>query len=268
MPHKGRGRSLRAPATVSLGDLKEEPYASVLCYPRADEAELQSRIIELESLGVEAVEFLGKGNAANVPVLGKGYVGIVVVAHVRGRRAALKMRRVDADRVSLLHEAKMLARANSVRVGPRLVSDSKNFLLMQLIEGDLLPAWLEKGREKEVIRSVLADVLGQCWRLDSIGLDHGELSKAPKHLIVDGGLRAWIFDFETASDARRPANVTAVCQYLFLGGGAVAKSVKNALGEMDADRIKEALRFYKKERTRESFCGVLQVCRLVPECPD
>ncbi len=115
---------------------------------------------------------------------------------------------------------------------------------------------------------MLANILGQCWRLDSIGLDHGELSKAPKHLIVDGAEQPWIFDFETASDTRKPANITAVCQYLFLGGGAVAKSVKNELGERDADRIKEALRFYKKERTPESFCRVMQVCELVPECQD
>jgi len=251
---------VRAPATVALEDLRKEPYASILCYPRASEAELESRVGELGGLGVEAVEFSGKGSASNVPVLGKGYVGIVVAAHLKGQRVALKMRRIDADRVSLQHEAEMLAKANSVPVGPRLLRNSNNFLLMQLIEGDLLPVWLERGREKEAVRRVLADILGQCSRLDSIGLDHGELSKAPKHLIVDGGVRAWIFDFETASDTRKPANITSVCQYLFLGGGAVAKLVKNALGERDADRIKEALRLYKKERTRESFCRVQEIC--------
>jgi len=206
------------------------------------------------------VEFSGKGNAFNVPVLGKGYVGVVVVALVRGQRLALKIRRVDADRPSLGHEAEMLAKANSVQVGPRLFGHSGNFILMQLIEGDLLPVWLGSYVEREVVRGVLDDILVQCWRLDTAGLDHGELSKAPKHLIVDEVGQPWIFDFETASDTRRPANVTAVCQYLFLGGGAVAKLVKNALGERDADRIKEALRLYKKERTRESFCRVQEIC--------
>ena len=59
---------------------------------------MQSRIEELQQLGVEALEFSGKAAAANVPVLGKGYVGVVVVAHVRGEKVALKMRRIDADR--------------------------------------------------------------------------------------------------------------------------------------------------------------------------
>lgn len=253
-------RALKEPATVVIEDLKGEPYASVLCYPRASEAELQSRVCELRLLGVEAVEFCGKGSAFNVPVLGKGYVGIVVTAHLKGQRVALKIRRVDADRTSLQHEAEMLAKANSAQVGPRLVSQSRNFLLMQLIEGDLLPVWLETHKEKEAVRRVISDILAQCWRLDTVGLDHGELSKAPKHLIVDGAEWPWIFDFETASDTRKPANVTAVCQYLFVGGGAVAKTVSDALGRRNTAQVTEALRLYKKERTPESFCRVQQIC--------
>jgi putative serine/threonine protein kinase len=245
---------------VFTEDLQREPYASVLCYPRVCEVELQSRVGELLALGVEAVEFSGKGSAFSVPVLGKGYVGIVVTAHLKGQRVALKIRRVDADRESLQHEAEMLVKANSVQVGPKLVSNSRNFLLMQLIDGDLLPVWLETHKEKEAVRTVLADVLAQCWRLDTAGLDHGELSKAPKHLIVDGAERPWIFDFETASDTRKTANVTAVCQYLFVGGGAVAKSVSDVLGRMNAALLMDALRIYKKERTPESFRRVKQIC--------
>jgi len=251
---------LKEPATVLTEELKTEPFSSILCYPRAGETELQGRITELKALGVEAVEFSGKGIAFNIPVLGKGYVGIVVTAHMQDQRLALKIRRVDADRKSLQHEAEMLAKANSVQVGPKLVSLSKNFLLMQLIEGDLLPAWLGTCRNKEIIRNVLEDILTQCWRLDSLGLDHGELSKAPKHLMVDGNQKPWIFDFETASDTRKPANITAVCQYLFMGGGPVATAVVGKLGERDRSGIMEALRAYKKDRRSENFNRVREVC--------
>jgi putative serine/threonine protein kinase len=245
---------------VLIEDLNEEPYSSLLCYPRASETELHSRVTELKALKVEALEFSGKGSAFNFLVLGKGYVGIVVIAQMKGQRVALKIRRVDADRTSLQHEAEMLAKANSVQVGPRLVSQSKNFLLMQLIEGDLFPAWLGTCRDKEAIRKVLEDILTQCWRLDSFGLDHGELSKAPKHLMIDGNQQPWIFDFETASDTRKPANVTAVCQYLFVGGGPVATAVKETLGERDRSGMMEALRVYKKDRSSENFNRVREVC--------
>jgi putative serine/threonine protein kinase len=245
---------------VLTENLTMEPYASVLCYPKASEVELQSRLMELREHGVEAVEFAGGASAFNVPVLGKGFVGIVVIAHLDGQRVALKIRRVDADRLGLQHEAKMLAKANSVQVGPTLMGVSKNFLLMQLIDGALLPAWLGAHEEKEHVRGVLKDVLEQCWRLDNAGLDHGELNKAPKHIIVDEQRKPWIVDFETASVDRKPANVTSICQFLFTGHGAVARMVAETLGERNREEIISALRCYKKDRTRENFNRVLEAC--------
>jgi putative serine/threonine protein kinase len=251
---------LKAPAKVLTANLKMEPYASVLCYPKANETELQSRLEELRKHGIKAVEFAGETSAFNVPVLGKGFVGIVIVAHLDGQRAALKIRRVDADRAGLQHEAQMLAKANAVQVGPRLIGVSTNFLIMQLIDGCLLPNWLDANREKEHVCGVLNEVLEQCWRLDSIRLDHGELSKAPKHIIIDKQRKPFLVDFETASVDRKPANVTSACQFLFTSRGAVAKAVAEVLGEINREEAINALRLYKNERTRENFDRVLQVC--------
>jgi putative serine/threonine protein kinase len=249
---------VKTPVTVPTENLNAEPYASILCYPRASEAELRHRLEELRVLGVSAVEFSGRSSAFDIPVLGKGFVGVVVTAHLDGQRAALKIRRVDADRPSLQHEAEMLTKANIVAVGPRLISTSKNFLLMQLIDGDPLPLWLATHTAREEMRKVLTDILEQCWRLDKAGLDHGELSKAPKHLIVDMTGKPWIVDFETASDARKPANVAAACHYLFIG--AVGTVVSKVLGERNRTELIEALRLYKKARTRENFDRVQRIC--------
>ena len=245
---------------MPVENLKEEPYASVLCYPRASEAELQTRLEELQKHGVKALEFTGKASVFNVPVLGKGFVGVAVIAHLNGQKAALKIRRVDADRLGLQHEAEMLAKANTVNVGPTLISVSTNFLLMQFIDGDLLPNWLDTHKQKEQVQSVLRAVLEQCWRLDSVGLDHGELSKAPKHVIVNKKQEPFIIDFESASVNRKPANVTAMCQYLFAGNGAVARMAAETLGEKSFKELVEALRTYKRNRIRENFERLLQIC--------
>jgi putative serine/threonine protein kinase len=246
---------------VPIENLKEEHYASVLCYPRVSETELQNRLGELKTHGVKAVEFAGKTSAFNVPVLGKGYVGIVIIAHLDGQRIALKIRRVDADRLGLQHEAELLAKANSVNVGPKLISVSTNFLLMQFIDGDLLPDWLETRKEKEHVRSVLREILEQCWRLDAIGLDHGELSKAPKHLIINRRGKPFMVDFETASLNRKPSNVTSICQYLFISG-AVSKLLAEKHGEKNKNAIVEALKLYKTDRNRENFEKALEACGL------
>ena len=251
---------MKEPVILPLEGLNEEPYGSILCYPKRAEDDLQSRLKELEMHGVTAVEFVGKGSAFNVPVLGKGYVGIVVIAQRYGQRLALKIRRVDADRSDMLHEAKMLAVANSAGVGPTFVDASKNFLLMQLIEGDLLPAWLKANTDKALVRQALSETLEQCWQLDMISLDHGELSKAPKHVIVDHCLQPWIVDFETSSDKRKPANVTAICQYLTMSGGPIPQMISYVLGERNRDEVIEALRNYKKNQTRKSLDRVILAC--------
>jgi len=199
-----------------------------------------------------------------VPVLGKGCVGIVVRALIDKKRVALKIRRVDADRIGMQHEAEMLKTANKVGVGPRLIGKSENFLLMVFVEGSLLPEWVErlKGRgTRNRIRHVLRDVLEQCWRLDEIGLDHGELSRAPKHIIIGRDNEAHIVDFETASLQRRVSNVTSICQYLFLGSQ-LAKTMRRRLGKVDDDALIAALRDYKLERTNQNFLRILQLCRV------
>jgi putative serine/threonine protein kinase len=247
---------------VPIEELTQEPYASVLCFPKPHEADLQSRIEELQSHGVSALEFSGKASVYGVslPVLGKGFVGIVVVAYLNGQKVAVKIRRLDADRVDLLHEAAMLSKANSANVAPKLIGASKNFLLMQLIDGDLLPDWLKANNDKALVKRVLGEVLEDCYRLDGIGLDHGELSKAPKHVIIDRQLNPWLVDFETSSDARKPANVSAVSSFLFTSAGEVARNVAALLGERNKEEIIAAMKNYRKERTRQSFELVLQVC--------
>jgi putative serine/threonine protein kinase len=247
-------------AIVDLEHLKEKPYAAILCYPKPTDDELQSRLRELELHGVTSIEFAGKASAFNVPILGKGYVGIVVTAQRYGQRLALKIRRIDADRTDLLHEAKMLTMANSVGVGPTFVDASKNFLLMQLVEGDLLPAWLNASPDRQVVQQVLREVLEQCWHLDLIGLDHGELSKAPKHVIVDPHLQPWIVDFETSSDTRKPANVTAICQYLFMSLGPLPRKITEIVGERNRDETIKTLRNYKTEKSRENLDELIKAC--------
>ena len=246
---------------ITLEKLSEEPYASILCYPRPSKAELKKRLKELQKLGVKALEFNGEKQAFNIPVLGKGYVGIVTIAYRNGEKMALKIRRIDAARSRMQQEAKMLKKANSVRVGPNLLDVSKNFLLMQFIDGDLLPKWLEKRREKTQVRKVLRKVLEQCWRLDEAGLDHGELSRASKHIIINKKGKPSIVDFETASLIRKPSNVTSICQFLFISG-TVARKVAENLGEKDRETIIDVLRRYKNDRTRENFERVLEACSL------
>lgn len=156
----------------------------------------------------------------------------------------------------------MLKLANSVDVGPKFHRVSKNCLLMELIEGNLLPFWLESHTEKRGMKNIFRNLLEQCKRLDKIGLDHGELSKAPKHIIINKKMKPYIVDYETASNTRIVSNVTSICQFLFLSHGPVGMASSKILGDLDKRKIIQALKKYKTKKTNENFKLVLQSCSL------
>jgi putative serine/threonine protein kinase len=86
-----------------------------------------------------------------------------------------------------------------------------------------------------------------------------ELSKAPKHLLVDKSQKPFIVDFETASVERKVINVTSVCQFLFMGNSRAAKMLGEVFGERNRLELIGALKNYKRVRTRENFERLLEV---------
>lgn len=235
--------------------IETSELAAVLCYPRPELAELEARILELSSLGVDTLELTGAHSIGRARVLGKGCVGIVVKARMRGKVVAAKIRRTDANRPDMEHEANMLALANTVNVGPRLLAKSKNILVMEFINGIPLYQWtslLPKTGSKRRVRKILARLLDDCFRLDQIGLDHGELSETPKNVLVEKNDDPRIVDFESASKVRRISNVTSIAQYLLIGGGP-AKHMRAILQWRKRTLLIRALREYKQDPNVDRF---------------
>lgn len=249
---------------IPIEKLREEQFGRVICYPKYSSEELELRLKELRKLGVSAVEFSGPKTAHDLHILGKGGVSIVLTAHTKKGLVALKARRTDANRVSMDHEVEMLRKANTVNVGPEFYGATKNFITMELIYGPWLPDWIKtlKGNGRaQRIRVCLHKILEDCWKLDSIGLDHGELSRATKHVIIERDNSPRLIDFETASTIRRPANVTSIAQYLFIGSE-VARRISRFIGQVHRKWLIKALQEYKKKPNRENFDKVLAVSKL------
>ena len=245
---------------VPVKELIEEPYAYVLGYPRCSREELENRVAELESINVKGIIFEGSGMIGKLGVLGKGCVSVVVKALIDGKTVALKIRRLDADRESMEREADFLKIANSVDVGPKLFAKSKNVLAMQVADGQKIEYWIKQDFGVRQIRTVALQVLEQCFRLDAIGLDHGELSNLKKHVIV--GNNVTIIDFESASTGRRLSNVTAATQCLFIGS-AIARKVCRVLRVDSSDEIILSLRKYKNNVNKENFESLISVLKLL-----
>ena len=118
----------------------------IICYPKMDEEEKTRRLKELHSIGVKSILLEGPKRIDNHKIIGKGCVSIAILANTSSGLAVLKIRRMDADRSDMFHEVQMLKFANASLIGPRLFQYSKNFILMDYIEGSLICEWLNNIR--------------------------------------------------------------------------------------------------------------------------
>ena len=65
---------------ISIKKFTEEPYSKILGYPKATSSEIRSRINELERLKIKSISLTGPTTLGKLEILGKGYVGVVVLA--------------------------------------------------------------------------------------------------------------------------------------------------------------------------------------------
>jgi putative serine/threonine protein kinase len=247
---------------LPVDKLAQEPYSGILGYPRATKTQLALRVAELQKLGISGVSFDGPMTIGTVNVLGKGYAGIVVLAKRGTKQVALKIRRTDSPRKTMKQETVLLQAANKAGVGPVLMHSSKNFIVMEYLDGKKIFDWVTdlKGRGiASKLKPVIKKVLSDCYRLDMAGLDHGELSNITKHVIVGKSIK--MIDFESSSLERKVSNVTSATQAIFIGSG-LAKTVQKIYKVPARAKIISVLRDYKEQRTQQSFDSVLRTLKL------
>ncbi len=248
---------------ISIKKFADEPYSNILGYPKATSRQIKSRINELEKLKIKSISFTGSTTLGNLAVLGKGYVGVVVLAKKGSKQVALKIRRTDSQRNEMKNEAILLKLANSVNVGPKMFVVSKNFLVMEYLEGIDIRKWVNAlkgiGSVKK-LKSTIKKILEDCYRLDQINLDHGELSNVSKHVIV-GKTKSTLIDFESSSTKRRPSNVTSATQAIFIGSG-IARKTQKIYKNPPKEKIIMILKQYKQEKSQESFEKLLKILKL------
>ena len=248
---------------ISIKKFSDKPYSEILGYPRANSRQIKSRINELEKLKIKSISLTGPTTLGKLAILGKGYVGVVVLAKKNSKQVALKIRRTDSQRKEMKNESILLKQVNSVNIGPKMILASKNFLVMEYLEGEKISEWVQKlkgtGSVKK-LKSTIRSILEDCYRLDQIGLDHGELSNISKHVIV-GKTKSTLIDFESSSTKRRSSNVTSATQAIFIGSG-IAKKVQKIYNNPPKEKIIGALKQYKQEKSQTSFENLLNILKL------
>jgi len=248
---------------ISIKKFTDEPYSKILGYPKVTSRQITSRIKELEKLKIKSISLIGPTTLGKLAILGKGYVGVVVLAKKGNKQVALKIRRTDSQRKDMKNESVLLKLVNTIDVGPKIFDNSKNFLVMEYLEGEKISDWVNSlkgiGSTKK-FKLTVKKILEDCYRLDKLGFDHGELSNISKHVIV-GEMKSTLIDFESSSTKRIPSNVTSITQAFFIGSG-IAKKAQKIYKNPSKEKIIEALKRYKKEKTNENFENLLKILKL------
>jgi putative serine/threonine protein kinase len=236
---------------------RSEDIKQLISFPSLEDSIQEDRIKELESIGITSILSYGKTKIGNLSVLGKGCVGLTLPVIHRKKMRALKVRRTDANRDNMYNEVIMHSIANTVNVGPILIDFTENFILMEFIDGTNIFDWLfNKVRRRHYVYQVIASSLEQCFALDQIKLDHGQLSYLKHHLIISSKNQPKIIDFESSSMRRRTANVSSLV-HNFLWASSFYSKLKYELTYEKKLKILQLLKDYKSCKTRARFVGIL-----------
>ncbi len=232
----------------------------ILGYPQWHYENVKS---QLERLGVEDVIEDGDVTFFGVRLVGKGQNSLVFKCVHNGQVVLCKIRRFDASRDSLIHEAKCLEAANSVGVGPRIYGYDKDVIVREFINGIPIRKFVEIC-DADGLRKVVRELLLQCHQLDRIRLAHNELNRLGEHVIVTHDLRPYIIDFESATLNSKTSNVAQAIAALIMAPGKLQMRVRELLGIKDEQLlgIREAIRRYKERRCEDVLWEILKLLNI------
>ena len=96
----------------------------------------------------------------------------VVLGKIGRKKVAVKIRRNDSPRKNLIKEAGLLKIINKHKIGPKLIAFSKNFLVMEYLDGEKIGDWVGSLKKKgnfPQLKTVIKKILEDCYGLDRIG---------------------------------------------------------------------------------------------------
>ncbi len=230
-------RTNREEASLAQGTVLKQ-----VCYPytRYSLPYCTRLIVKLQLQGISIGD--------NVRILGKGWSSIVFLAHsTRYGRVAVKARRVDSRRKSLLREGFFAKIASLYRVAPRLYYVDEDFIVTEPVIGPTISTALEDTSSCHLL---VRRILWKAYILDRIGISHNELARPHGHILLDERLEPYIIDYESASLKTRPHNVPQLVAGL--------SRLAPCINITDSERIRMVVREYKRKPAIPSLASIIE----------
>ncbi|HIH11661.1 TPA: hypothetical protein HA241_05700 [Candidatus Woesearchaeota archaeon] len=148
-------------------------------------------------------------------------------------------------------EVHWLKRVNEVGIGPQLLFSSREYVVMEFVNGPLIIRWLETATSFQIIR-VLRALLKQCFVLDQLGITKEEMHHPLKHVFIQGG-KLVLIDFERCSGSAKPKNVTQCVEFY----SRIAPFLERRRVQLNVPLLRQFAGEYKHDKTEKTFKKIL-----------
>jgi len=214
---------------------------------------------------VRAREILSKiAGRGKLSYLGKGTNFVTLLLEQNGSKMVVKIEKDDpCAKNAARKEAYFLSYLNKYGLGPKLIfyDEEKRFLIEEFLEGEFIIDYLLKEENPRKIMDVVLDCLMRAFKMDEIGVAHGQLHLPKRHIIVtNSGPR--FLDFDKGVFSKKGKNLTQLIQFFFLNPKSVVRGkvlkIFN-LSEDDLTMLFNLLKEYKNTKEKSNiFNTVLQ----------
>lgn len=189
----------------------------------------------------------------------KGKRSTVYLAEWGGRSVVVKEKLAGSGALGRMeNEACWLKELNRHGIGPKFCFSGEDFVVMGYAPGERILDWMSEHSCKE-IKSVLVKVLGQCRKLDELGVSKEEMHNPYKHILIKGK-KVVMIDFERCHHSENPKNVRQFCQFLISGKASLMLGQKDIV--IDKKKLIRTLKKYKENNSKVNFSRLLRTLNL------
>jgi release factor glutamine methyltransferase len=195
----------------------------------------------------------------NLKFFSKGKRGLIYTGKFKKTKAAVKIKNPRSEVPGRIHiEGHNLNIVNKLKIGPKLLKASDDYIIYKFVEGTLFPKFLEKSSKKDTL-SILKQLFSQMRTLDKNQMNKEEMSNPYKHIIVTKKKKVVLIDFERSNKTLKPHNITQFVQYIVsekVSRELIKKGIK-----IDRKEILSLAQEYKKDYELSYYKAILKLIR-------
>jgi len=201
---------------------------------------------------------LEKNKLTNPKKFSRGRRGLIYKAVYKNKEVIIKSKNPRSKALSTIEfEANWLKKLNKHKIGPKLLLKTKEFIVMEYIEGDLFTEYIENNKKLNILK-LIKNIMNQLDTLDKLGINKQEMTHPYKHIIIRNH-KPVLIDFERSKHTEKPRNITQFIQHLTSKNISSLLNNKNII--LNKEKMQNLAKIYKNQRSKELYKEIIDAIK-------